>query len=87
LAAVNGSPGADVLLLAHSGFATDGRDRPWWQLPDHRNLIVRTTLAPAAIIPRDAEALQAWLDTAWSDIDTWVDRHADSGPDTAGREA
>lgn len=87
LAAVTGSPEADVLLLAHSGFAADGRDRPWWQLPDHRTLNVRTTLAPAATVPRDAEALQAWLDTAWSDIDTWVAHHATPERDTAAIRA
>ncbi len=75
-AALIGSPAADVLLLAHTGFAADGRNRPWWRLPVHRPLIVRTTFAPAATVPRDRETLSTWLDAAWSQIDTWVEHHA-----------
>jgi hypothetical protein len=75
LAALTGAPTADVLLLAHSGFARDGRDRPWWQLPVHRTLVIRTALAPSATIPREPATLATWLDTAWSEVDTWVHRH------------
>lgn len=76
MAALTGSPAADVLLLAHSGFAPDGRDRPWWQLPDHRDLLVHAVVVPAASVPRDDEALSTWLEAAWSDVDTWVAGHA-----------
>ncbi|PZS38859.1 MAG: acyltransferase [Pseudonocardiales bacterium] len=77
LAALTGAPTADVLLLAHTGFARDGRDRPWSQLPVHRPLVIRTALAPAATVPREAAALSTWLDTAWSEVDTWVQRHVE----------
>jgi 1-acyl-sn-glycerol-3-phosphate acyltransferase len=76
LAALTGSPAADVLLLAHTGFAEDGRDRPWWRLPIHRALVVRTVLVPATTVPRTREALSLWLDAAWTQIDAWVDNHA-----------
>ena len=71
-AALTGSPQADVLLLAHTAFTPDGRDRPWWQLPVHRNLLVRTTLLPAAGVPRDPAAIADWLDATWSTVDDWV---------------
>jgi 1-acyl-sn-glycerol-3-phosphate acyltransferase len=75
-AALMGSPTADVLLLAHTGFAPDGRGRPWWRLPVHRELIVRTVFAPAATVPRDRETLAGWLDDAWAQVDSWVHSHA-----------
>ena len=71
-----GSPKADVLVLAHTGFAADGRDMPWWWLPVHRELLVRTILVPAATVPRDRETLAIWLDDTWSQVDTWVRNHA-----------
>jgi 1-acyl-sn-glycerol-3-phosphate acyltransferase len=71
-AALVGAPTADVLLLTHSGFADDGRDRPWWRLPVHRTLLMRTTLVPGTIVPRTEEALATWLTATWSDVDRWV---------------
>jgi 1-acyl-sn-glycerol-3-phosphate acyltransferase len=76
MAALTGAPKADVLLLAHSGFAQDGRARPWWRLPIHRDLIVRTSLVPAAEVPRDHNGLSSWLDGVWSQVDVWVARHS-----------
>jgi 1-acyl-sn-glycerol-3-phosphate acyltransferase len=71
-AALVGAPLADVLLLTHSGFADDGRDRPWWRLPVHRSLLMRTTLVPGVTVPRAEAALATWLTAAWSDVDSWV---------------
>lgn len=86
VAALIGSPSADVLVLAHTGFAADGRDRPWWRLPVHRQLLVRTILAPADTVPRDREMLAVWLDDVWSHVDSWVHSHAadHSTPTQAG---
>lgn len=75
-AALTGAPAADVLLLTHSGFALDGRDRPWWLLPVHHTLLMRTTLVPSADAPRDDTALTAWLDATWSTVDSWVACHS-----------
>lgn len=75
-AALLGAPAADVLLLTHSGFAPDGRDRPWWLLPVHRTLLMRTTVVPSASVPRDDAALTAWLDATWSTVDNWVAGHS-----------
>jgi 1-acyl-sn-glycerol-3-phosphate acyltransferase len=75
-AALTGAPTADVLVLTHSGFAADGRDRPWWRLPVHTDLLVRTTLVPSASVPRDEEAMATWLADTWSTVDTWVAGHS-----------
>jgi 1-acyl-sn-glycerol-3-phosphate acyltransferase len=83
-AALTGAPTADVLLLAHTGFARDGRERPWSQLPVHRSLVIRTVLAPATTVPRESAALSTWLDTAWSEVDAWVQRHVEHHGRTGG---
>jgi 1-acyl-sn-glycerol-3-phosphate acyltransferase len=77
LAALDAAPDADVLLLAHSGLSDDGRDRPWWRVPIHQELVIRTVLVPAAGVPRDEAGARAFLDRAWSQVDTWVEGHAD----------
>jgi 1-acyl-sn-glycerol-3-phosphate acyltransferase len=76
-AALAAAPTADVLLIAHSGFSDDGRDRPWWRLPVRRDLVVRTVLIPGARVPRDSAGVSEFLDHAWSQVDTWVEGHAD----------
>jgi hypothetical protein len=76
-AALTGAPEADVMVLAHSGFTADGRDRPWWRLPVHRPLVVRTTLVPAAAVPRDPEDLTRWLEETWARVDRWIAERAD----------
>lgn len=73
LAALAAAPTADALLLAHAGFTADGRDRPWWRLPVHWPFVVRTTLIPAAEVPRTEKELSAWLNVAWAHVDAWVD--------------
>lgn len=78
-AALAGAPDADVLLLVHGGFTDDGRDRPWWRLPVHRQLTVRTTLLPGDTVPRDRPGLAAWLDQVWDGVDAWVRGHATPG--------
>lgn len=71
-AALAGCPTADVLLLMHTGLAADGRGRPWWRLPVHSELLVRTELVPADRLPRDHDELKQWLDKTWSRVDSWV---------------
>lgn len=66
------APAADVLLLAHSGFTNDGRARPWWRVPTHRQFLVRGTLVPAVDVPRTEADLAGWLDRRWAEIDSWV---------------
>src|SRR6185312_13413781 len=75
-AAVAGAPSANVLVLTHNGFCADGRARPWWQLPVHRQLLVRTVVVPAARIPPPNQ-LGPWLERTWTQVDAWVAAHAD----------
>jgi 1-acyl-sn-glycerol-3-phosphate acyltransferase len=75
-AAVTGAPSANVLVLTHSGFCPDGRARPWWQLPIHRQLLVRATLIPAAQLPQP-DQLTPWLERTWTKVDAWVAGHTD----------
>lgn len=75
-AALTGARDANVLLLNHTAFTPDGRDRPWWQLPIHRTMTIRTTLVPSADVPREPAAIGDWLDDLWSTVDDWVAGHA-----------
>jgi 1-acyl-sn-glycerol-3-phosphate acyltransferase len=75
-AAVTGAPGAYVLVLTHNGFCPDGRARPWWQLPVHRQLLVRTALVPADQLLQ-TDQLDTWLERTWSQVDAWVASHTD----------
>ncbi|HEV7855194.1 MAG TPA: 1-acyl-sn-glycerol-3-phosphate acyltransferase [Mycobacterium sp.] len=75
-AAVTGAPGAHVLVLTHNGFCSDGRARPWWQLPVHRKLLVRTALVPAEHLLQ-TDQLGTWLEQTWTQVDAWVAGHTD----------
>jgi 1-acyl-sn-glycerol-3-phosphate acyltransferase len=75
-AALAGAPNANVLVLTHNGFCPDGRARPWWQLPVHRELLVRTVLVPAGQLPQPAQ-LSGWLERTWSQVDAWVADHTE----------
>ncbi|OBI41961.1 1-acyl-sn-glycerol-3-phosphate acyltransferase [Mycobacterium colombiense] len=75
-AAVAGAPNANILVVTHNGFCADGRARPWWQLPIHRQLLVRTVVLPASRIPPPAR-MGPWLDRTWTQVDAWVAAHAE----------
>jgi len=75
-AALSAAPQACVLLLAHTGLAGDGGGRPWWRLPLHEDLTIRTMLVPATDVPRNPGRTSPWLDEKWTEIDNWVERHA-----------
>jgi len=78
-AAVAGAPSANVLVVAHNGFCADGRARPWWQLPIHRQLLIHTVVIPATRIP-PPDRLVPWLERTWTQVDTWVAAHCDVVP-------
>jgi 1-acyl-sn-glycerol-3-phosphate acyltransferase len=75
-AALSGAPSANVLVLTHTGFSSDGRARAWWRLPMNRRLLVRTVLIPAAQLPSPHQ-LSPWLERTWSQVDAWVAGHTD----------
>jgi 1-acyl-sn-glycerol-3-phosphate acyltransferase len=76
-AALSAAPGADVLLVVHSGFSRDGRDRKWWRVPLRRDFLVRSMLFPAAEVPRDEAGSLQFLEQAWIQVDTWVEAFHD----------
>jgi hypothetical protein len=75
-AALAGSPSSNVLVLTHNGFCPDGRARPWWQLPIHRQLLVRTALVQADQLLQP-DQLRTWLEQTWTQVDAWVAAHTD----------
>ncbi|OBJ07230.1 1-acyl-sn-glycerol-3-phosphate acyltransferase [Mycobacterium sp. 1465703.0] len=75
-AAAAGAPKANVLVVTHNGFCADGRARPWWQLPVHRQLLIRTVVIPAARIPPPPR-IGPWLERTWTQVDAWVVAHAE----------
>jgi 1-acyl-sn-glycerol-3-phosphate acyltransferase len=75
-AAVAGAPNANLLVLTHNGFCADGRARPWWELPVHRQLLIRTAVVPAAEVPPPKQ-LGRWLEQTWTQVDSWVAAHAE----------
>jgi len=74
--AVAGAPNANMLVVTHNGFCADGRARPWWQLPIHRQLLIRTVVVPAVRIPPPPR-LGPWLERTWTQVDAWVAAHAE----------
>ncbi|MEO3758542.1 1-acyl-sn-glycerol-3-phosphate acyltransferase [Mycobacterium sp. B14F4] len=80
-AALSGAPRANILVLTHSGFSPDGRDRPWWKLPVHHRMLVRTVLVPPTQLPQP-DQLTGWLERTWSSVDAWVAMNTDRSPDS-----
>ena len=76
-AALAGGPSANVLVLAHNAFCPDGRARPWWRLPIHRQLLVRTALFSAAEASTALFSGTMAATATWTEVDTWVADHAD----------
>lgn len=73
LAALDGAPEADVVLLAHHGL--DGLrliSDIWAGRLVGRRIGVRLTRVPRSAIPGDRDGRVEWLDDAWADMDAWV---------------
>jgi len=51
----------------------------------HHRLTMRTVLLPAESVPRDEQGALEFLDRAWSQVDTWVEAHADKETPPANR--
>jgi 1-acyl-sn-glycerol-3-phosphate acyltransferase len=72
-AALQSATTADVLLVTHAGFADSrGTNRSWWRLPSAGPFVARCLRVPADQVPRDDAGIEAWLEEAWSRVDTWV---------------
>jgi 1-acyl-sn-glycerol-3-phosphate acyltransferase len=87
VAALRSAPGSSVMLIAHCGFARDGRDRRWWRLPVGRDFVVRSYLIPADDVPRGEAALHQFLDRCWATVEAWVESRCDLEPVSAHGDA
>ena len=71
LAALDAAPGADVVVMGHSGFPMGLKD-VWRRLPEEQVIDVRLWHEPAAAIPREREEQIEWLFGWWQTLDAWV---------------
>ena len=76
LAALDGAPDADVVLVAHTGLdhLLTVRD-VWRELPMDKRIVMRWWQVPREEIPTDREERIEWLFEWWERIDTWVEQH------------
>jgi hypothetical protein len=76
LAALDAAPGADVVLVAHTGLdhLLTVRDL-WRELPMDKQIIMRWWRVPREEIPEDREGRIDWLYSWWEQIDAWVEEH------------
>lgn len=73
LAALDGAPGADVVVLAHQGL--DGLrliSDIWSGSLVGRRISIRFTRIPRATVPAGATERVRWLDDVWLEMDEWV---------------
>ena len=76
LAALDAAPGADVVLVAHTGLDHLGTVADLWrELPMDKQIIMRWWQVPRAEIPDGREARIDWLYGWWERIDAWVEQN------------
>lgn len=73
LAALDGAPDADVVLVAHTGLdhLLTVADL-WRELPMDKQIVMRWWRVPRAEIPAGREERIDWLYSRWEEIDRWV---------------
>jgi 1-acyl-sn-glycerol-3-phosphate acyltransferase len=90
LAALDGAPDADVVLVAHTGLdhLLTVADL-WRELPMDKRLVMRWWQVSREEIPEDREARIEWLYGWWERIDDWVEanRPEDLTPRHTGTDA
>jgi len=72
LAAIEGAPEADVVVMGHVGFP-EGLREVWSLLPERQTVEVRLWHEPADAIPADSDQQIDWLFGWWGTLDAWVD--------------
>jgi hypothetical protein len=74
MAAINASPGADVVFVAHTVLEDVGSFKDLWRrVPLDRPILSRYWRIPAAEVPHEKEKLIEWLFDWWSRIDDWIE--------------
>jgi hypothetical protein len=80
LAAMNGAPDAEVVLVAHSVLEDVGTFRELWnRVPFDRPVAARYWRMDPSEVPHAEEELIAWLYGWWEQIDGWITHHMESG--------
>ncbi len=75
-AAFRAAPDADAVLVAHTGLEhLSSLGDLWRWLPMDSDVRLRWWRVPAAEVPREPEAVAAWLDEWWARIDGWIHEH------------
>lgn len=73
-AALTGSPGADVVLVAHTGLEHLASVADLWRgLPMDTEVRMHWWRVPADEVPRDPAAVLAWLWVWWETVDHWIE--------------
>jgi 1-acyl-sn-glycerol-3-phosphate acyltransferase len=72
-AAMEGSPAASVLVVAHTGLERLVTVRDIWrELPMDKTIVLRGWLHPAGTVPQDAAGRETWLFDQWKTVDSWI---------------
>lgn len=75
-AALDASPDADVVFIAHTGLERLHTLRDIWrELPMDKGITMRAWRVPRSEIPDDLDARAAWLFDWFARIDGWIDAH------------
>lgn len=85
LAAMEQSPGADVVFVAHTG--TEDLISPaiiWHGIPFGREIRANYWHIPSEEIPTGDESRIAWLNAQWQAVDIWVSANRITDPSTVG---
>ena len=87
LAALDGAPGADVMLVAHTGVdhlltIAD----VWRELPMDKRITMQWWLEPASAVPAAADERVEWLYHWWARIDAWIEENRPASQLEAGHQ-
>ena len=85
IAALDGAPDADVVLVAHTGLdhmLTVGD--VWRELPMDKQIVMRWWQVPREEIPAGRDERIEWLFGWWERIDAWIEAEPPRGPPGLG---
>ena len=77
LAAIEGAPHADIVMLGHSGFPTGLREL-WRLLPERQIVDVRLWLSKPDHVPAARDEQIDWLFERWRVLDSWIDERREA---------
>ncbi|MGB5756703.1 MAG: 1-acyl-sn-glycerol-3-phosphate acyltransferase [Acidimicrobiales bacterium] len=74
ISAIEGAPGATVVLMAHAGLENlHGFGDLWASIPLHRSVEAHAWAAPIDRWPTDRTGQETWLFDHWEVVDDWID--------------